>query len=289
MLPNNSNDRDLKFSNEEIIRQLEKILAEPHFAHSEILRNFLRFIITETIEGRSNRLKEYTIALNVLKKPKTFRPEENCIVRIHAVRLRKALLDYYSGSGMMDAIRISLPKGNYVPHFSDNMDFVLGSVLSSQPCHHDSIFNDGECTTTAVIPFHHEDRKQLIRNFSDGLGIQLCSVLMKIKSLSVISYNMSRRVPEKFTDVKDIGHLFHAQYIFTGDVQSQKNTIRVTVQIIKADTCEQVWSRTFERKLTETNSFKVQDDIIDQVIKGMQKDNKILLEKSKPVSIMSVA
>jgi TolB-like protein len=289
MLPTISKDGDLRFSHEEIARQLEKMVSDPHFAHSEILRNFLKFIISETIEGRSNCLKEYTIALNVLKKPKTFRPKENCIVRIHAVRLRKALVDYYNGPGAMDPIRITLPKGNYVPHFTDNMEFVLNSVLSHQPCQQDGHFIDGQCMTTAVIPFHNQDRKQIIKNFSDGLGIQLSSALMKIKSLSVISYNISRRVPEKFTDVKDIGHLFHAQYVFTGDVQSQKNSVRVTVQIIKADTCEQVWSQTFEKKVTETNSFKIQDEIIDQVMKSMQKENKILLEKRKPVSIMAVA
>ena len=283
-----SSTAELKFSNEEISRQIEKMLTDPHFSHSEILRNFLKFIVTETIEGRSNCLKEYTIALNVLNKPITFKPKENCIVRIHAVRLRKALVDYYTTSGAMDDIRITLPKGNYVPDFTDNMDYVLNSVLSHQPLPQVGPYMDGHMTA-AVIPFHYQDKKQLVKNFSDGLGIQLSSALMKIKSLSVISYNISRRVPEKFTDVRDIGHLFHAQYVFTGDVQCQKNSTRVTVQMIKTDTLEQVWSQTFERKVTETNSFKVQDEIIDQVIKSMQKQDKILLEKRTGVSIMAVA
>ena len=284
-----SNDRTQMFSDEEIGKQLERILADSHFAHSEILRNFLKFIISETLEGRSNCLKEYTIALNVLKKPKTFRPKEDCIVRIHAVRLRKALADYYNGPGVMDPIRISLPKGNYVPDFTENMEFVLNAVLDHQHSHQDGEFIDGPNITAAVMPFHHQDRSQVMRKFSDGLGIQLSTALMKIKSLSVISFNISRRVPEKFTDVKDIGNLFHAQYIFTGDVQSQKNSIRVTVQIIRADNCELVWSETFERKLTETNSFKVQDEIINQLIRSMQKDSNILRERRNPVSIMAVA
>lgn len=279
----------LGFTKEKIEKQVEKIFADRHFASSEILRNFLSFIVTETIEGRSNILKEYTIALKVLNKPKTFRPKENCIVRIHAVRLRKALIDYYNGPGSMDEIRITLPKGNYVPLFTDNMEQVLNLVLGHQAHQTDKCFVEGQAMTTAVLPFHFQDRKQIVRNFSDGLGIQLSSALMRIKSLSVISYNISRRIPEKFSDVKGIGDLFHAQYVFTGDVQYQKNMMRVTVQMVKADTSEQVWSQMFERKVTDTNSFKVQDEIIDQVIKAMHQQGKIISQRKKGMSVMAVA
>lgn len=279
----------LGFTKEKIEKQVEKIFADRHFASSEILRNFLSFIVTETIEGRSNILKEYTIALKVLNKPKTFRPKENCIVRIHAVRLRKALIDYYNGPGSMDEIRITLPKGNYVPLFTDNMEQVLNLVLGHQAHQTDKCFVEGQAMTTAVLPFHFQDRKQIVRNFSDGLGIQLSSALMKIKSLSVISYNISRRIPEKFSDVKGIGDLFHAQYVFTGDVQYQKNMMRVTVQMVKADTSEQVWSQMFERKVTDTNSFKVQDEIIDRVIKAMHQQGKIISQRKKGMSVMAVA
>jgi TolB-like protein len=280
---------NLEFPPEKIKRQVEKIFAEPHFAGSEILRNFLGFIVAETVESRSNQLKEYSIALKVLNKPKTFRPKENCIVRIHAVRLRKALQNYYNGPGAMDEIRITLPKGNYVPLFSDNMECMLNSVLNHQSIQQGKVYVEGGVMTAAVIPFHYEDRKQMVKNFADGLGIQLSSALMKIKSLSVISYNICRRVPEKFSDVKGIGHLFHAQYIFTGDVQCQKKMMRVTVQMTKADTSEQVWSQMFEGKVTDTNSFKVQDEIIDQVIKALYNEGKILVEIKKVNSIMAVA
>jgi TolB-like protein len=289
MQPISLNTGELYFSPEKINRQVVKVLGDPHFACSEILRDFLSFIVKETIEGRSNRLKEYTIALNVLSKPKTFKPKENCIVRIHAVRLRKALQNYYDGPGSMDEIRIMLPKGNYVPVFSDNLEPVLNSVLSHQPGLRNGGDVDIQVLTTAVLPFHCQGRKQMIKNFSDGLGIQLSTALMKIKSLSVISYTVSRRLPEKFSDVKDIGRFFHAQYIFTGEVQSQKNTMRVTVEMIKADSGEQVWSEMFERKVTESNSFKVQDEIIDHVIKSLYQQGKILVQTNRSKSAMAVA
>jgi TolB-like protein len=188
----------------------------------------------------------------------------------------------------MDEIRIVLPKGNYVPVFSDNQENVFSALVTDSTSRTNDLVH-GHPTTTAVIPFHYQDRKQMVRNFSDGLGIQLSSALTKIKSLSVISYNICRRLPEKFSDIKEVGNLFHAQYVFTGDVQCVKNKMRVTVQMIKADTSEEVWSEMFERRLTDTNSFRVQDEIINKVMKAMYQQGKILVQKNTGVSVMAVA
>lgn len=108
------------FSKEEIYQQLQRIITDPILAGSEILQRFLLFIGQETIEGRSNQLKEYTIAVNVLNKPVNFDPRQDAIVRIHACRLRRALNNYYKQSGASDPIHISMPKGSYILTFSDS-------------------------------------------------------------------------------------------------------------------------------------------------------------------------
>jgi TolB-like protein len=284
----NTDQRAIDFPPDKIRLHLDKIFRDEHFASSETLKTFLGFIVEEKLQGRENCLKEYTIAVKVLKKGITFKPQENCIVRIHAVRLRKALASYYAGSGAMDEIRISLPKGSYVPQFSDNVDMMLSSVFHKRTDDNRSFVN-GRPFTAAVIPFHHMERNQLVKSFSDGLGIQLSAALMNVKDLTVISYNMIRRVPEKFTDVKDIGSLYDAQYIFTGDVQCQKNLVRVTVQLIRSDNHEQVWSQMFEKKVTTANSFKMQDEIIAQVIRNVEEPSRMLKGKPGNVAVMAVA
>jgi hypothetical protein len=110
----------LAFSKDEIQHQLQKITSDPIFAVSDILQRFLIFITEETLEGRSNQLKEYTIGLKVLHKPFNFNPRQDAIVRIHAGRLRRALHQYYQQSGVDDPIFISIPKGCYLPAFSKN-------------------------------------------------------------------------------------------------------------------------------------------------------------------------
>jgi TolB-like protein len=115
----------LAFTRDEIRQQLKKIFADPNFSVSDILKRFLNFISEETIDGRSNQIKEYTIGLNVLNKAFGFNPKEDAIVRIHAGRLRRALNNYYRTAGASDAIFISMPKGSYVPFFTENKKNVL--------------------------------------------------------------------------------------------------------------------------------------------------------------------
>jgi hypothetical protein len=108
------------YSKGEILHQLQRIFADQTFAVSDILKRFLSFIVEETLEGRSNQIKEYTIGVNVLNKPHSFNPSQDAIVRIHAGRLRRALGYYYKGAGVADPVRIEMPKGSYLPHFFAN-------------------------------------------------------------------------------------------------------------------------------------------------------------------------
>jgi len=128
------------FSKDEIRQQLKRIFADPIFAVSDILKRFLSFITDETIDGRSNQIKEYTIGLNVLHKTFAFNPKEDAIVRIHAGRLRRALNNYYRTNGASDPIYISMPKGSYVPSFSENRKSVLDGesmkVIEDVPLNH---------------------------------------------------------------------------------------------------------------------------------------------------------
>ena len=97
--------------------QLDKILSSPDFAQSDRLQKFLRFVVEETLAGRANALKEYTIALEVFERDESFDPQTSSIVRVEASRLRSKLEKYNAIEGRDDSVRISLPPGSYVPTF----------------------------------------------------------------------------------------------------------------------------------------------------------------------------
>ncbi|MDF2118820.1 hypothetical protein PY365_24950 [Roseiarcaceae bacterium H3SJ34-1] len=96
---------------------LENVLREPGFASSKLLTRFLRYIVTETIEGRGHRLKGYNIALSVFDKGEHFNPQTNSVVRVEATRMRRQLAIYYAKAGILDRFEIRLNRGTYVPVF----------------------------------------------------------------------------------------------------------------------------------------------------------------------------
>ena len=98
-------------SPEEVQAQLERILGHRDFEASGRTREFLRFVVEETLAGRRHRLKGYTIAVEVFGRAKDFDANLDPIVRIQAGRLRRALERYYLVAGGDDPVLITVPKG----------------------------------------------------------------------------------------------------------------------------------------------------------------------------------
>ncbi|HEY1343118.1 MAG TPA: tetratricopeptide repeat protein [Bryobacteraceae bacterium] len=95
--------------------ELDRILASPVFAKSPRMSRFLRYVVEQTIEGKSDRIKEYTIAVEVFDKGREFDPQTDSTVRTEATKLRVRLGRYYQTDGAADPIVITIPKGAYVP------------------------------------------------------------------------------------------------------------------------------------------------------------------------------
>jgi len=104
-------------SPDEIRAQVERMLASDELSRSPQLGAFLRFVVDAVLQGRSERIKAYTIGVDVLRRDAKFDPQLDPIVRVEATRLRRSIDRYYAGPGRGDAVRIDLPRGSYVPTF----------------------------------------------------------------------------------------------------------------------------------------------------------------------------
>jgi Tol biopolymer transport system component len=110
--------------------QLERILVSDVFARSERLSSFLRFVVEQTLNGRSSGLKEQVLGAELYGKGREFDGAADPIVRVDARRLRDKLREYYA-EFPRDPVLISLPKGSYIPVFEDN-ESPLSSVRTLQ-------------------------------------------------------------------------------------------------------------------------------------------------------------
>jgi adenylate cyclase len=97
----------------EIRAQVERILASECFAQTVRAAQFLRYVVEETIAGRGERLKGYTIAMEVFERSADFDPQTDPLVRVEAGRLRRRLIEYYAVEGRNDPVVIELPRGTY--------------------------------------------------------------------------------------------------------------------------------------------------------------------------------
>ena len=103
--------------NDEIRRQLVRIVGSAPLIGSLRLTRFLTFVVKATLAGEGARIKAYTIAVEALGRGSDFDPQADPIVRVEAGRLRTALARYYADAGRDDPVTIELPRGSYVPTF----------------------------------------------------------------------------------------------------------------------------------------------------------------------------
>jgi hypothetical protein len=117
----------------ELVRQeLARLLSSQTFQAAKGQKQFLWFVVEQTIAGCAHELKEYTVGVQVFKRGQHFDPRLDTIVRVEARKLRIRLAKYYESEGQHSPLRIELPSGGYVPIFRQP-DFV--NAVPEAPSH----------------------------------------------------------------------------------------------------------------------------------------------------------
>jgi hypothetical protein len=110
---------------------VQRIVATPPFLRSEFLTNFLIYICDRKLRDREHEITEHQIGVQALGRPPAYHQGEDNIVRNYARMLRKRLEEYFAEEGREEALRIVIPRGQYVPVFEANL--ATESVTSSSP------------------------------------------------------------------------------------------------------------------------------------------------------------
>jgi hypothetical protein len=103
---------------EAVLQELKKVLGSETFSGAGRSTTLLTFLVEQTLDDRSDRLKEYTLGADALGRGESFDPRTDPIVRAEASRLRARLERYYGSEGRADTVVITLPRGSYVPNSS---------------------------------------------------------------------------------------------------------------------------------------------------------------------------
>lgn len=120
------------YSQEEVIQALEAVLHDPKFAAAPQMSAFLKFVVMQTLEGKADRIKAYTVAVDALGKPATFDPQNDPSVRVLAKRLRDTLTAYYERT-TGHSIKLRLYCGSYIPEFEQVSSTLQDTENVKQP------------------------------------------------------------------------------------------------------------------------------------------------------------
>ena len=238
-------------SDQEAIRQqLDRILNSGPFHQSQRRQRFLEYLVNETLAGRSERLKGYNIALEVFDRPETFDPMLHPLVRIEAARLREKLREYYEADGRSDPIHIELPKGSY------HVEFRQSPTPQRGP--------DRQGPVIAVLPFVNLSGDASREYFSDGLTEDIMTELARARDLRVLARNTTFQYKGKAEDVSKLGRELGVRYVLEGSIRRAGDDLRITAQLIDAESGAHIWADKFDRKMADV--FLVQDEIVGQIV-----------------------
>ncbi len=268
---------------EKIRKQLESILSWEAVRNSQVLSRFLEFVVGEKLSGRTDEIKEYTIGVKALGRPVDFNPQLDAIVRIHAGRLRRMLGEYYKEKGASDSIIISIPKGTYIPEFEMNTagskkEFVIPADDNPLRDSLTDTFNDipDKKPVLAVFPFHNLSNNQAMNYFVAGMGEQLAIDFARFHHISVLSYYSTWKYAEEIKDFSRLKQITGADYVFAGSVRFMDDHVRFNVELASVQSGIMIWAETYLRRLTMTNVYEVQDEIVNQILTAIADDYGIM-------------
>ena len=96
---------------------LQAVLASSVFKKSSRLARLLQYICDKHFSGDTRDVKEYSIAVDIFRRPTSFDPATDSIVRVEIYRLRKKLREFYDGEGLDQTLQIVIATGQYLPQF----------------------------------------------------------------------------------------------------------------------------------------------------------------------------
>ncbi|HEY2801577.1 MAG TPA: tetratricopeptide repeat protein [Chthoniobacterales bacterium] len=120
----------------------------------------------------------------------------------------------------------------------------------------------------AVLPFTNLSEDKANAYFADGIQDEILTRLSKIGALKVISRTSTEQYQSKPGNLAEIAKQLGVAHILEGSVQKAGQSVRVNVQLIKADSDSHLWAETYDRKLTDI--FAVESEVAQRIADSLR-------------------
>jgi TolB-like protein len=257
-------------SPEAIRDALARLLSDAAFATSPQLTRFLRYVVEETLAGRGDALKEYTVGVNALGRPTTFDPTNDSSVRAAARQLRLKLAAYAAGAGRDATVAITLPKGSYRPAFLPNAAspptpsvapsawarglmittvvvlLSLAGVVAVRAGRDSAGAAPETPATVAVLPVVNLTADSATEHVTDALTDEITLSLARTSALRVVARTSTFALKGRKIDAREIGRMLGATFLLEGTMREVAGRWRIGVQLIDAADGLERWSGIYD-------------------------------------------
>ena len=220
-------------------RQVERIFSSPDFDASRRSKEFLRFIIEESLAGRGEDLTQAAIATRVFGRKDDFDAVVDPIVRIQAGRLRRSLERYYLLSGRSDGLLVELPRGAYVPAFRSRPDTEPAAPpeerLAEAPA---PAVQDDDWPVVLVDTFEATD--------AAPEHVEAANLLTEELVLELGRYRFVRALLQREMEHLEPPRRARVRFSLAGRLRVANGDWRVTARLVDRSTGEQVWGDEYQ-------------------------------------------
>ncbi len=122
----------------------------------------------------------------------------------------------------------------------------------------------------AVLPFDNRSAKQDDTYFVDGIHDDILTQLSKVSGMRVISRTSVEQFRDTKLPIKNIAEKLGVAQILEGGVQRAGDRVRVTVQLIDANTDAHLWAENYDRELTAANIFAIQSEVATAIAAALK-------------------
>ena len=248
--------KDVSLAIGSVADQLDELRRSEIFLRSGRLFALLEFLVTETLGGRGDTLKELVIGHALYSRSGPYDPGIDSSVRVEARRLRRKLEEYYASDGRNAVVRISLPQGGYRPVFT--FTSIEDNHLSEPPgLPHDGLID------LAIMPFHTLTDREDFGHVADGLVDEIIFALEHDTSIRIAPRLLVFQFKCRPYSLAEAMQATHARVFLCGTLRMIGPAVRVTVEL-STPIGFTLWSAQFDCPRGE--SFALQEGLAKRIV-----------------------
>jgi len=146
--------------------------------------------------------------------------------------------------------------------------------------------------SVAVLPFENISQDASNDPFTIGIHDDLITQISKISALKTISRTSVLRYGDRLTPIPQIATELGVATVLEGSVQQAGDLVRINVQLVDANTSRQLWGESYERQLTASNIFAIQNEIVkaiaDALYTRLTPDEQVRIEKASTQNLAAL-